>query len=192
MKLTNDGLSGLVERLLKFKELKDGGNYTFPLKERVEERLLSVADVKRFLMSQPFVYHKSCYVKYNDVRLTSALSKKRKTDPEGSSMESFTIRTRQQSSAGDENFTTSSEIVCLFCDKGNKYDPKKHEKTKKWKLCAAGGHSSSSSYVDTFTDELRHQASVLGDSRILSKLTTDVRAAELFYHNMCINLFRKR
>ena len=60
-------------------------------------------------------------------------------------------------------------------------------------LCAAGGRKKSPKYVEEFTGKLRMMAAELGETHILTLLnTTDVRAAELFYHRSCHASFIKR
>ena len=71
--LSGQGISALVQRLPLFKEEADNGRYTFT-ESYIEERLLSV-DLKTFLQSKSFIYHKNCYDKFLiKVNLTGSLT----------------------------------------------------------------------------------------------------------------------
>ena len=43
--------------------------------------------------------------------------------------------------------------------------------------------------AESLTEQWREMASLLGNTEILSKLHTDVRANELFYHSKCLKTF---
>ena len=76
----------------------------------------------------------------------------------------------------------------MFCREEDKYNPRRPEE-KQWKLRAAGGKSASATHAHEFTADLRLQAGMLGDSRVLAQLCSDVRASELFYHLPCLSDF---
>ena len=46
-------------------------------------------------------------------------------------------------------------------------------------------------HVESLTEQWREMASLLGNTEILSKLYTDVRANELFYHSKCLKTFQR-
>ena len=79
----------------------------------------------------------------------------------------------------------------MYCNKEEQLDEKHKECNQP--LCAAGGRKKSPKYVEEFTEKLKMMAAELEETHILTLLnTTDVRAAELFYHRSCHASFIKR
>ena len=80
-------------------------------------------------------------------------------------------------------------FLCRERKKFVKNVKKKQEQSQK--LHAAGEYhtsfqSSKVQYVESLTEQWREMASLLGNTEITSKLHTDVRANELFYHSKCL------
>ena len=81
----------------------------------------------------------------------------------------------------------------MFCKGSDEFDSKHSKRTAKCKLHAAGGKMVARQYVEEFTSKIRKWASVIGDSRILSMVSScDVRASEYFYHSTCFTAFEKK
>ena len=79
----------------------------------------------------------------------------------------------------------------MYCNEEEQLDEKHKECHQP--LCAAGGRKKSPKYVEEFTEKLKMMAAELEETHILTLLnTTDVRAAELFYHRSCHASFIKR
>ena len=178
----------MVERLPQFKDQADINGYIFT-EPHIEERLLSV-DLRTFLQSKTFFYHKKCYEKFSLDKLNRVLNSKRIKISESDTDESAQSIVRTRHSSGVCVFPLG-KCVCMFCREEDKYNPRRPE-DKQWKLRAAGGKSSSSTHAEEFTADLRMKAGKLGDSRILAQLYSDVRASELYYHLHCLLEFNNK
>ena len=151
------------------------------------DRLLSV-DTEEFLRSDLFQFHKGCYDKFNDLNYERALKRKRPAS-ELSERDMMHVQTRNQTGPSVVN----KAILCMFCDEEDKFDCKHPKRTAQYKLHAAGGKKAARSYVEDFTANLQKMAAALGDSRMLSMVSSgDVRAAEFFYHKGCLSAYEKR
>ena len=181
---------GLTERLPRFRDLTE---YGFAFKDYCLEKRLLTVDTSEFLKSKKFKLHKNCYSRYNKDVLQRAESKRRKlvtTNEEEQLPSSSGVSTR--ATTGSISRPLGS-LICVFCEKGENVDPKNKSRLSGTKLRAAGNLKiGADDNVNAFTEKLRTQAVKLGDSKILSKLLTDVRASEIFYHTACLSEFNNR
>ena len=172
--LTAYAASLLEENVQQFKEIPG----TLPID--LDERLTT--DVKSFLLRGigQLLYHPTCRSKYNYSRLERARSKKRKISSDEASGPNVVTRSHEQSS---ENFHTNIPFgaeICMHCREYNGFDKKHPHRTRHKKLHAAAAKSHSAEYLIEWTEKLRGMTAHLDDSQLLSLLTMDVRASELY------------
>ena len=113
---------------------------------------------------------------------------KNKRSSEGGSQKVEHSRAKRKSST-----ETVAPAECVFCGEKERGLSKKQKQSQK--LNAAGEyHTSFQSpnvqHVESLTEQRRKMASLLGNTEILSKLHTDIRANELFYHSKCLKTFQ--
>ena len=150
------------------------------LSQDLKDRLLKNGkkNLENTLKSGKFKIHKSCYDRFNPSKLKRYTSaKKRKIEGESS-------RNTRSHFSPTEQF----EELCMYCGKPASKDPKHADKSNP--LHAAAGRKACVNYVDEFTSNVRHMATKLGDTKVLSLLGLDVRSSELYYHNICHANFR--
>ena len=61
-----------------------------------------------------------------------------------------------------------------------------------WKLCAAGSKLKSQEHVENFTADLKRMSRESGDDLFGLLEGSDVRAAEVYYHPICMQKYRRR
>ena len=92
------------------------------------------------------------------------------------------VRTRQSSGSV---ITTLGVKVCILCEEGDQFDPRKPDPSKK--LCAAGNKNlADRSYPHKLTHDIRDMAIAVGKTKLAARLGLDVRAAELFNRPSCM------
>ena len=116
---------------------------------------------------------------------------KNKLSREGGSQKVERSRAERKSST-----ETVASVECVFCGEKVRDLSKISKKQKQsQKLHAAGEYhtsfqSANVQHVKFLTEQWREMASLFGNTEILSKLHTDVRASELFYHSKCLKTFQ--
>ena len=171
----------LADQLIKFGEIP---GY---LSDDITKRLL-MQDIHQFFATTPALkVHKSCYDNFNRMRYERALAKPKRSSSETVHSQG-PPRTRKKSGKQLQ----LGEQLCIFCDDPDQYDPKSHRFTQDKKLHAAAGKLPSATYVESYTTKIRNMAVALSDPKVLSRLNTDVRASEIYYHNSCYALFVHR
>ena len=130
------------------------------------------------LKGRHYNIHKRCFDRYNKSYLDRKTPKKRKKDDPARI-------TRSRCS-----ITEMFEQLCMYCGKPGKEDSKHPSRSSP--LHAAAGTKISANYVDEFTKNVRMMATNLGEIRLLNLLGQDVRSSELYYHNNCHSMFKRR
>ena len=144
------------------------------------EHLLSI------LNSKNAHYHHNCASSYNEKKL----KRYEKNDADSDGL--HTTRSKRKTS------TDLFPVQCIFCDEKEKDTSKMSKEQKKsHQLHAAGQFHSSSKksnneHVNKLTEHWREIASAIGDVTILSKLSRDVRANEIYYHSKCQKTFERK
>ena len=175
--ITEPQILGLSERLPQF---FDNPFLVPTVSENSLKTRLLTGSIEDTLKKNAFLIHKICYDRYNQPKLDRLRSKRRKISvcgrPSGSTDTETATPARLKS---ESNIIALGELVCMFCREGDKFNPKRPE-TANWKLCASGAKLQSSKYVESYSEELRRKASLMGDTDILVLLDRDVRAGELY------------
>ena len=174
--MTPQGKATLADQLTKFSKIPGA------LSQDILERLLNYTNLKEFLLSKPFVIHKSCYVSFNEQKYQRVIRRKRSSSDESCSLvNTQPMKTRNQSGPA----IGMGQQLCMHCGEPDKFDPKNPHRNKHMKLQAAAGKKASPEHVQQMTEETKMMATVIGDTKLLAQLTNDLRASERFYHTFC-------
>ena len=180
--MTDQGKTTLANQLTKFSEIPGA------LSQDLLDRLVNCTDLKGFLKSKPFLIHKSCYDKFNKQKYERALRRKRPSSESSDLANLQPMKTRHRSGETID----IGKMVCMHCDEPDKFDPKSPDRNKGFNLCAAAGKWESPEHVEAMTEETKMMAAVLGDTKVLALVTSDLRAAERYYHPVCRRDFKNR
>ena len=182
-KFTEATAKTLCTKLYEFHEI---GALNHDLQQRFINKF-ECSNLQTFLLEK--LYHWTCFTNYNKQKLEREKTRKRKLEQEASSNQ--TVKTRKQTTSNESSSLLGGSLLCMYCNKEEQLDEKHKECHQP--LCAAGGRKKSPKYVEEFTEKLKMMAAELEETHILTLLnTTDVRAAELFYHRSCHASFIKR
>ena len=78
----------------------------------------------------------------------------------------------------------------MYCKKTDTNSPKHPNKANQ--LNAASAHKTDAKYVNQFTETIIAMAAQLGDTKLLKKLSNNVRSSELYYHNNCHAEYKRK
>ena len=157
----------LVANLGKFRDEK-------VLDETINEKVLGAlhaGELKTKLTATNYNIHKKGYDNYNSTKLKQKIAAKNKKAATPS-----TCNTRN-SHEPVKRFA----LECMYCEKPDT-DSAKHP-NKANQLHAAAANKTDLKYVKEFTETISATAAQLGDTKLLNKLSNDVRSSELYYHN---------
>ena len=161
----------LVANLGKFRDEK-------VLDETINEKVLGAlhaGGLKTKLTATNYNIHKKGYDNYNSTKLNQKIAAKNKK-----AATSSTCNTRN-----------SHEPVKRFALEKSDTDSAKHP-NKVNQLHAAAANKTDAKYVKEFTETIRAMAAQLGDTKLLNKLSNDVRSSELYYHNNCHAEYKRK
>ena len=137
---------------------------------------LHAGELKTKLMATNYNIHKKCYNNYNSTKLNWKIAAKNK----------------KPATTSTPNFISSHEPVkrlaleCIYCEKPDT-DSTKHP-NKANQPHAAAVPKTVAKYVNEFTETIKAIAAQLVETKLLNKLSNDVRSSELYYYN---NFFNK-
>ena len=161
----------LVANLGKFRDEK-------VLDETINEKVLGAlhaGGLKTKLTATNYNIHKKGYDNYSSTKLNQKIAAKNKK-----AATSSTCNTRN-----------SHEPVKRFAVEKPDTDSAKHP-NKVNQLHAAAANKTDAKYVKEFTETIRAMAAQLGDTKLLNKLSNDVRSSELYYHNNCHAEYKRK
>ena len=166
----------LVANLDKF---RDENVLDDTINEKVLEAL-HAGELKTKLTATNYNIYKKCYDNYNSTKLNRKIAAKNK----------------KAATASTRNTRNSHEPVkrfaleCMYCEKPDT-DSAKHP-NKANHLHATAAHKTDAKYVNEFTEIIRAIAAQLGDTKLLKKLTNDVKSKELYYRNSCHAEYKRK
>ena len=137
--------------------------------------------LKEIFIANKAVYHKNCFSKYNKQKLNRA-QKSLETQVAELSGEIVSPKRARRS----ECRIPLGKLICLFCLKSDGF------------LCEAGTMHATNDKVDNqhvqeLTAKIKRQALKLGETEILSKLSTgDLASNKIYYHKACLTKFSNR
>ena len=141
---------------------------------------LHTGELKTKLTARNYNIHKKCYDKYNSTKLNRKIAAKNK----------------KSATASTRNIRSSHEPVkrfaleCMYCEKPDTNIAKQQNKANQ--LHAAAAHKADTKYVSEFTETIRAMAAQLRHTKLLNKLSNDVRSSELYYHNNCHAEYKRK
>ena len=133
------------------------------INEKVLEAL-HAGELKTKLRATNYNIHKKCYNNYNSTKLNRKIAAKNK--------KAATALTRNTRNSHES--VKRFALECMYCEKPDT-DSVKHP-NKANQLHAAAAHKMDAKYVNEFTETIKAMAAQLGDTKLLNKLSNDVRS----------------
>ena len=153
------------------------------LDDKINEKVfeaLHAGELKTKLTTTNNNIHKKCYDNYNSTKLNRKIAAKNKIAAIASTCK---IRSSHEP-------VKRFALECMYCKKTDTNSAKHPNKANQ--LHAAVAHKTGAKYVNEFTETIRAMSTQLGDTKLLNKLSNDVRSSELYYHNSCHAEYKRK
>ena len=166
----------LVDNLGKFRDEN-------VLDDTINEKLLEAShagELRTKLTAMNYNIHKKYYDNYNSAKLNRKITGKNKK-----AATTLTCNTRSSHES-----VKRLALDCIYREKtdiNSANDPNKANQ-----LHATAGQKTDAKYVNEFTETIRAMAAQLGDTKLLNKLSNNVRSRELYYHNNCHAEYKRK
>ena len=177
---TDDGYSTLSKLLPQFAKL---GKFNI---DKFNCDTPEPGKIKETFVINKAVYHKNCFSKFNQQKLTRALIVFESSRVPESNEEIVSPKRARRSDSTSKILL--GELKCIFCLKIE----------TSYCLCAAGTLHAKCDKVDDkhvheFTEKIKNQDIKLGETQILARVSTgDVTTNEIFYHKTCLTNFNNQ
>ena len=152
------------------------------LDDKINEKVfeaLHAGELKTKLTATNNNIHKKCYDNYNSTKLNRKIAKNKIA----AIASTCKIRSSHEP-------VKRFALECMYCKKPDTNSAKHPNKANQ--LHAAAAHKTGAKYVNEFTEIIRAMSTQLGDTKLLNKLSNDVRSSELYYHNSCHAEYKRK